>query len=153
MRKVILTQEQLRQQGVQEPTVAQIAQCTGIPQDKVEELLRLSPKICSLESTVAPDSEETLQVRLEDTDSIQPLDALVRQELKKVMETLLQKLTPRQQQVLRLRYAMEDGVCHSLEQIGEILQISKERARQIEHEAMDKLKIIGADLGLEDYLS
>ena len=68
------------------------------------------------------------------------------------MDSLLSTLTERQQQVLRLHYGMEDGVCYSLEQIGNSLGISKERARQIEHQAMDKLRKQGADLGLEDFL-
>ena len=61
-------------------------------------------------------------------------------------------LDARQQQVLRLHFGMEDGVCHSLEQIGGILGVSKERARQIERQAMQKLQKLGAGLGLEDFL-
>ena len=62
-------------------------------------------------------------------------------------------LEPRQQQILRLHFGMEDGVCYSLEQIGARLGISKERARQIERQAMEKLQRLGTDFGLEDFLS
>jgi RNA polymerase sigma factor (sigma-70 family) len=68
------------------------------------------------------------------------------------MDTLLAMLTPRQQQVLRLRFGMADGICHSLEETGTILEISKERARQIEKQAMEKLQKYGAGMGLEDFL-
>ena len=62
-------------------------------------------------------------------------------------------LNERQQQILRLHFGMEDGVCHSLEEIGGMLGISKERARQIEKQAMEKLHKLGADMGLEDFLN
>ena len=61
-------------------------------------------------------------------------------------------LTDRQRMVLRLHFGMEDGVCHSLEEIGKMLEISKERARQIERQAMEKLQTLGASMGLEDFL-
>ena len=69
------------------------------------------------------------------------------------MESMLATLNERQQQILRLHFGLEDGVCHSLEEIGGMLGISKERARQIEKQAMDKLKKLGADMGLEDFLN
>ena len=72
--------------------------------------------------------------------------------MKEALESVLATLNERQRQVLRLHYGMTDGVCYSLEQIGKMLGISKERARQIEHQATQKLKKQGADLGLEDFL-
>ena len=89
---------------------------------------------------------------LEDVHAPQPQEELVRRELKATLESLLNMLNTRQQQVLRLHYGMEDGVCYSLDQIGRKLGISKERTRQIEHQAMDKLQKLGMGLGLEDYL-
>ena len=67
-------------------------------------------------------------------------------------EQLLGDLNERQRRVLRLRFGMEDGVCYSLEQVGQLLGVSKERARQIERQAMDKLQQLGTGMGLEDFL-
>ena len=71
---------------------------------------------------------------------------------KRTMEELLSMLTERQQMGLRLHFGMEDGVCHSLEQISIQFGVSKERVRQIERQAMEKLQKLGANLGLEDFL-
>ena len=76
----------------------------------------------------------------------------MREELSQAMETLLGTLSPRQQQVLRLHFGMEDGTCHSLEQIGAVLGVSKERVRQIERQAMDKLQKLSSSMELEVFL-
>ena len=78
---------------------------------------------------------------------------LVRRELEQTIRTLLSTLNERQQRILKLHFGMEDGTCYSLEEIGRMLGISKERARQIEKQAMDKLQKNGASLGLEDFLN
>ena len=93
-----------------------------------------------------------MQLLLENIHAPQPQEELVRQEMRRTLEALLGMLSERQQQVLRLRFGIEDGECHTLEQIGAVLGISKERARQIEHQAVDKLQKLGAGLGLEDFL-
>jgi len=89
---------------------------------------------------------------VEDVRAPEPQEALMQQELLQTMEKLLTMLPERQQQILRLHFGLEDGLCHSLEEIGGMLGISKERARQIEGQAMRKLKRLGADIGLEDFL-
>ena len=89
---------------------------------------------------------------LEDIRAPQPLEELVRRELEHMVKQLLLALNERQSRVLRLRTGMEDGVCHSLEQVGRILGVSKERARQIERQALDKLQLLGAGMGLEEFL-
>ncbi len=151
IRKVSQARAALMQKNGVEPSLAELASACQLPESRVQQLLQLNPEVCSLD---APAGEEdvTLAVLLEDMQSPQPYEELVRQELSKTMESLLSTLTDRQQQILRLHFGMEDGVCRSLEEIGTVLGISKERVRQIEKQAMDKLQQQGAGIGLEDFL-
>ena len=116
-----------------------------------EKIIALTPDICSLGLPVGQD-DSTLGDLLEDYHAPDPEEKLVREELTRTMNNLLAMLNARQQRILRLHFGMEDGVCRSLSEIAAILAISKERARQIEHQAMDKLKEMGAEFGLEDFL-
>ena len=151
IRKINLARAALLQQNGEEPTVQEIAQKCELPAAKVEQLLRLAPETCSLDTPVG-DEEGTLGLLLENIHAEQPYEKLVREELNQAMNGLLSALSERQQQVLRLRFGMEDEICYSLEQIGNRLGISKERARQIEKQAMDKLQKLGSSMGLEDFL-
>ncbi|MDY3224701.1 MAG: RNA polymerase sigma factor RpoD/SigA [Candidatus Faecousia sp.] len=153
MRAVDAAKNTLKQETGEEPTLAQIAQRSGIPEEKVKELMRLEPDVCSLDVPTGEEDDGVLGSLVEDVLSPQPYQELVRQELDKTMQTLLSSLNPRQQEILRLHFGMEDGVCYSLEEIGKKLGISKERVRQIERQAMDKLQKEGKSLGLEDFLN
>lgn len=150
IRKVNAAKAALLQESGNEPTVAQIAQRCDITEDKVVKYLSIQPETCSLDAPAG--EEDSIGILVEDILSPQPHEELVREELSQTINTLLSMLSERQQQVLRLHFGMADGVCHSLEEIGTQLGISKERARQIERQSMDKLKKLGADLGLEDFL-
>lgn len=152
IRIVLQSQKVLHQQLERDPSEAEIAAHCGIGEKKVKEYLSLIPEICSLDVPTGEDEDGTLQMLLEDLQAPQPHEELVRRELKATLDSLLATLNERQQQVLRLHYGMADGNCYSLDQIGKKLGISKERARQIEHQAMDKLQKLGTDLGLEDFL-
>ena len=151
IKKLLRAKRELQKLEGCDPSLEQIAQYSGIPADKAAELLRLMPEVCSLDAPAGED-DGTLQLLLENMHSPQPQEELVRQEMKRLLESLLGLLPDRQQQVLRLRFGMEDGQCHTLEQIGVRLGVSKERARQIEHQAVEKLQKLGAGLGLEDFL-
>ena len=151
IRRVMTAAAKLAQTNETEPTPGEIAEVTGIPEDKVIQLLQLTPEVCSLD-VPAGDEDTTLASLLEDVHAPQPQEELVRRELERTIESLLAALNDRQRQILRLHYGMEDGICYSLEQIGTKLGISKERARQIEKQAMEKLQEMGNGLGLEDYL-
>lgn len=151
MRKLLATKAAMQQEGL-EPEEQALAERSGLPVDKVRELLGLLPQVWSLDAPMGDPENDTLQTLLENVQAPQPQEALVRRELEHTLDMLLSMLEPRQRQVLRLHFGMEDGICHSLAEIGRLLDISKERARQIERQAMDKLRTMGADLGLEDFL-
>ena len=140
----------LLQQTGEEPTAENIAKYSGIPAEKVAQYLALIPEVCSLDTPVGEDS--TLQGLMEDTLSPQPQEEMVRRELKRTVDTLLGALPEREQQVLRLRFGMEDGTSYSLEKVGQLLGISKERARQLQHQALERMQKMGESLGLEDFL-
>lgn len=152
MRKVQAAQAVLRQEQGTEPTAEEIAARVDMPREKVAELLQLSPDVCSLDVPVGDEDKSSFGNLIEDLEAPQPQEELVRKELNDAIGRLLSNLTERQQTILRLHFGMEDGVCHSLEEIGQKLGISKERVRQVEKQAMDKLQALGTSMGLEDFL-
>ena len=152
IQQVLSVKAQLQQETGLEPTLGQIADKLQMEEGKVEKLLQLWPEIYSLDATIQ-DGDDTFQVLLEEEQALQPQQLLVRTELRRTMDDLLCQLDPRQKRVLQLHFGMEDGVCHSLDEIGSILGVSKERARQIEQQAIEKLRTLGADMGLEDFLN
>lgn len=152
MRKVTAAKNALIQENGEEPTEDEVAARTGLPREKVSQLMKLAPQTCSLDAPVGEDGDTTVGNYLPTNEGAEPQEELVRQELASLMEGLLDQLNPRQRQILRLRFGMEDGVCYTLEEIGKMIGISKERVRQVEKQAIERLKCLGADLGLEDFL-
>ena len=153
MRKIQAVRAALIQETGEEPTVDQIAARCELPAEKVMKLIRLFPEVCSLDTPTGEEDDGTLGNLVEDAQAPQPQEELIRTELIETLEKLMGSLTERQQQVLRLRFGMADGTLHSLEEIGIILGISKERARQVEKQAIEKLQKLGVSMGLEDFLS
>jgi len=152
IRILLQLKKRLHQEWEREPTEAELAEHSGMAEKKVKEYLSLVPEICSLDSPAGEDEDGALKLLLEDLQAPQPYEELVCRELKATLDTLLDGLNERQQRVLRLHYGMVDGVCWSFDRIGKELGISKERARQIEHQAIEKLQKQGIGLGLEDFL-
>ena len=151
IKKIEMIQRDLRQKSGTEPTPEEIAALCELTPAKVRQLMDLSPEVCSLNAPVG--EGDAFGDLLEDQVSPQPYEELVRDELSRTMESLLGMLNERQQQTLQLRFGMTDGECRSLDEVGQILGVSKERARQIEKQAMDKLQQLGAGMGLEDFLN
>ena len=152
MRKVMAVRQVLRQELGTEPTEAEIAERSGMTAEKVSQLLELAPEVWSLDAPTGEDEETSLGKLIENAEAPDPQAELVRAEMRELLDHLLGMLTDRQRQVLRLHFGMEDGACHSLEEIGSMFGISKERVRQIERQAMDRLQQLGAGVGLEDFL-
>ena len=152
IRKISSVNAELLQKSGTQPSMSQLADACDMPVEKVAQLLGLAPEICSLDAPVG-ETEGTLGALLEDNHAMQPYEDLVREELVQSINRLFSQLTERQQQVLRLRFGMENENSYSLNAIGKTLGISKERARQIEHEAIEKLQKLGSNMGLEDFLA
>lgn len=152
IRKVLSARTALQQELEREPEEEEIARRSEIPVKKVKEYLSLIPEVCSLDAPAGEEEDGTLGLLLEDLQAPQPQEELVRRELEQTMDVLLGQLPERQRKLLRLRFGMEDDTCYSLEVIGKKLGISKERARQLERQAIEKLQALGAGLGLEDFL-
>ncbi|MBQ4600907.1 MAG: sigma-70 family RNA polymerase sigma factor [Oscillospiraceae bacterium] len=153
IRKVNAAKQALLQETGKVPTAEQISERCGIGADKVKKYLQINPETCSLDAPLTEDEDGTLGLLMEDIRAPQPQEELVRQELKNTLDSLLGQLPQRQQLLLRLRFGMEDGICYSLEAIGTRLGISKERSRQIEQQAIQRLQKLSAGLGLEDFLN
>ena len=153
MQKLMGVRAALLQQSGEEPEPEDIALHSGIPVKKVKELLSLIPEVCSLDLPMGDQEDGTLGALIADVHAPEPQQELVRRELQHTMDVLLGMLDERQRLILRLHFGMEDGHSYSLEQIGTKLGISKERARQIERQAMSKLQKMGASMGLEDFCS
>ena len=151
IRKVRTVAARLQQQG-EEPTAEQVARLTGFTPDKVRKYLSVDPEICSLDAPMGEEEDGSLGLLVEDIRAPKPQEELIRKELRRVLDALLSSLTERQQQVLRLHFGMEEDRAYSLEEISNMLGISKERVRQIEQQAIKRLQNLGAELGLEDFL-
>lgn len=149
--KIKKSRENIIRQTGREPEITELAQLCGLSEAVVSKRLKSLPDVCSL-NVSAGENEDSLVSLLEDDRNPSPYEETVRRELKELMENLLADLDQRQRYVLRLRFGMEDGVCYSLQQVADRIGVSKERTRQIERQALDKLQKNGANQGLEDFL-
>ena len=151
MRKLTAERSAFLQEHGRLPEVEELAARLDMPVNKVRQLMELTPEIASLDAPAGESGEGSLGMSIMDP-APEPQQELIRRELKATMDHLLEALNPRQQQILKLHFGIDDGVCHTLEEIGKIVGVSKERVRQIERQAMDKLQRLGTSLGLEDFL-
>ena len=152
LRKLAAETAAFRAEQGREPTPAELADRTGWTAEKVQELLTLAPEVTSLDIPVGERGEDTVGTLLPGAENLEPQAELIRRELKDLLDSLMADLTDRQRSVLRLRFGMDDGISRSLEQVAKELGISKERVRQLERQAIEKMQKMGAGLGLEDFL-
>lgn len=134
-----LTNEYLQNNG-REPDVVYLAKKLDLAVDRVASLIRVSKDPHSLENQISEDGESTFADFLEDTNTLTPEQSMERDQLKLGLEEALQTLTPREAKVLRMRFGIGLGTDHTLEEIGNRFDVTRERIRQIEAKALQKLK-------------
>jgi RNA polymerase primary sigma factor len=123
-----------------DPLVEELAEDMGMPVEKVRQLLRISKTTVSLETPVGTDEDARLGDFIEDKDAISPADALVAADLSEQTRRVLATLTPREEKILRMRFGIGERSDHTLEQVGEEFDLTRERIRQIESKALKKLR-------------
>lgn len=151
--KLVRVQRQLVQDLGREPMPEEIAAEMGIEVDKVEHILRISQETVSLESPVGEEEDSKLGDFLEDKESLSPQESAIYQLLRGHVDEFLETLSPREQKILRMRFGLnEEGKAHTLEEVGQEFGVTRERIRQIEAKALQKLKKNEESDRLKDYL-
>ena len=150
--KLIRTQRQLVQDLGREPLSEEIAAEMGISVDKVEHILKISQETVSLEAPVGEEEDSMLGDFIEDKESISPIESASNQLLKADIKKILQLLSPREQKILKMRFGLDTGRTHTLEEVGKEFGVTRERIRQIEAKALQKLKDVKESKQLRDYL-
>jgi RNA polymerase primary sigma factor len=139
--KLLRTQRRLTQELNREPTNEEIAEAMELDVEKVEHIMKIKQDISSLDASVRDDEEDSvLQDFIEDEDTVTPEESATGQLLKEQVKDLLGSLSEREQKILRLRFGLEDGKNHTLEEVGQEFSVTRERIRQIEAKALAKLK-------------
>jgi RNA polymerase primary sigma factor len=150
--KLIRVQRQLVQELGREPTVQEIAKELEIDEDKVNHIIKISQETVSLEAPVGEEEDSRLGDFLEDKDSLSPEESAIYELMKGHVEEFLEILPPREQKILRMRFGLENGRSHTLEEVGQEFGVTRERIRQIEAKALKKLERHELSLKLRDYL-
>ncbi|TSC94358.1 MAG: RNA polymerase primary sigma factor [Candidatus Berkelbacteria bacterium Athens1014_28] len=150
--KLIRTQRQLVQDLGREPNPEEIAREMGIELDKVEHIMKISQETISLESPVGEESDSKLGDFIEDDKNLSPEESAIYQLLKGDVGKFLEFLAPREQKVLKMRFGLETGRTHTLEEVGKEFGVTRERIRQIEAKALQKLKKSEQSENLHNYL-
>ena len=138
--KLTRTTRMLVQELGREPTVEEIAGRMEMPVGKVRKIHKISQEPISLETPIGEEEDSHLGDFIEDTNSVSPIEAVIMRTLKDHTETVLKSLTPREEQVLKLRFGIGDGTEHTLEEVGRTFNVTRERIRQIEYKALRKLR-------------
>ena len=149
--KLIRVNRQLAQELGRDPTPAEIAKEMGISESKVREIIKIAQEPVSLETPIGEEEDSHLGDFIEDENAPAPAEvasnAMMREQLQEVLHTL----TPREEKVIRLRFGLEDGQAHTLEEDGKEFNVTRERIRQIEAKALRKIRHPGRSKKLRDY--
>ncbi len=153
--KLLRTQRRMTQELNREPTVDELAKELEMDPEKVEYVMKIKQDIRSLDAGVGRDGEEEdsmLADFIEDEDAASPVDSAADQLLKEQVQSILGTLTEREQKILKMRFGLDDGKNHTLEEVGQEFSVTRERIRQIEAKALAKLRKHKDAKKLHDYL-
>ena len=151
--KLARVQRQLTQELNREPTDEEIAKKLGISLDKVREVYKISQDPVSLETPIGEEDDSHLGDFIKDERTMSPEEYATVGMLKEELASVLLTLTEREEKVLRLRFGLDDGQCRTLEEVGQIFNVTRERIRQIEAKALRKLKHPSRSRKLKDFLT
>lgn len=151
--KLLRTQRRLTQELNREPTNEEIAKEMEIDVDKVEHIMKIKQDISSLDASIRDDEEESVLADfIEDEDTVTPEESATGQLLKEQVKNMLSGLSEREQKIVKLRFGLEDGKQHTLEEVGQEFAVTRERIRQIEAKALAKLRKHKDARKLHDYI-
>ncbi|WP_404819856.1 RNA polymerase sigma factor RpoD [Levilactobacillus lindianensis] len=150
--KLIRIQRQLLQDLGREPTPEEIGAEMDMPTEKVREILKIAQEPVSLETPIGEEDDSHLGDFIEDQDATSPADHAAYELLKEQLESVLDTLTDREENVLRLRFGLDDGRTRTLEEVGKVFGVTRERIRQIEAKALRKLRHPSRSKQLKDFL-
>jgi RNA polymerase primary sigma factor len=150
--KLVRVSRQLLQELGREPLAEEIAREMGISVERVREILKVAQEPVSLETPIGEEEDSHLGDFIEDEDALAPAEAASYLLLKEQLEEVLSTLTEREQKVLRLRFGLDDGRARTLEEVGQVFGVTRERIRQIEAKALRKLRHPSRSKKLKDYL-
>ena len=151
--KVIRTMHAMVQELGRDPTTEEIAQRMNITKEKVEEILKISQEPVSLETPIGEEEDSHLGDFIQDEGASEPIEAASYNLLREQLVEVLSTLTPREEQVLRLRFGLDDGHPRTLEEVGKEFDVTRERIRQIESKALRKLRHPSRSKKLKDFLN
>ncbi|MNI02051.1 RNA polymerase sigma factor SigA [compost metagenome] len=150
--KLIRVSRQLLQEIGREPTPEEIAKEMDLTPDKVREIMKIAQEPVSLETPIGEENDSNLGDFIEDHDAPAPAEAAAYELLKEQLEEVLDTLTEREENVLRLRFGMDDGRTRTLEEVGKEFGVTRERIRQIEAKALRKLRHPSRSKRLKDFM-
>jgi len=152
MSRINKTTKLLATDLVRQPTEAELADALSMTQEKIKAIDRAALLPLSLEAALGPGQARKLEDTIEDKNQISPEDSTAHKLLREDLENVLNTLSPRERDVLRLRYGLVDGRVHTLEEIGRVFSVTRERIRQIEAKALRKLRQPSRNGVLKDYV-
>jgi RNA polymerase primary sigma factor len=138
--KLVRTQRQLVQELGREPSSEEIAKRMDIPVDKVRKTRKIAQQPISVETPIGEDEDSHLGDFIEDKGAVSPSEAVMTLNLKEQTESMLKTLTPREERIIKMRFGLDDGSEHTLEEVGQSFAVTRERIRQIEAKALRKLR-------------